>query len=123
MVGSMGLQHELIPLSLLRCEKQSLNAMMTFPLVMVGGDTAGTEPPLLADMMPRPRCARVLRPHGHGCTRTVRGIGAAPLTIRPRRAARWLGIALAAACSIGLIALWGCPRGRGGLRPEIPGVV
>lgn len=53
---------------------------------MVVGDTARIEPLLLAGKMPCPRCAGVLRPHGHGRTRTVRGIGAARLTVRPRRA-------------------------------------
>lgn len=54
--------------------------------MMVVGDAARTEPLLLAGKMPCPRCAGALRPHGHGRTRTVRGSGAARLTIRPRRA-------------------------------------
>lgn len=44
------------------------------------------EPLLRNGKMPCPRCAGVLRPHGHGRTRTVRSIGTALLTIRPRRA-------------------------------------
>ena len=54
--------------------------------MMVVGDTARTEPLLLDGNMPCPRCSGALRPHGHGRTRTVRGIGAARVTIRPRRA-------------------------------------
>lgn len=53
---------------------------------MVVGDTTRTELLLLGGKMPCPRCGGALRPHGHGRTRTVRGIGAARLTVRPRRA-------------------------------------
>ena len=41
---------------------------------------------LLAGDLPCPLCRRVLRPFGNGRTRTVRGIGAATVTVTPRRA-------------------------------------
>ena len=44
------------------------------------------EESLLAGAMRCPGCAGTLRPHGHACTRTVRGLGAATLTVTPRRA-------------------------------------
>jgi hypothetical protein len=44
------------------------------------------EESLLAGTMPCPGCAGNLRPHGHARTRTVRGLGAATLTVTPRRA-------------------------------------
>ena len=40
---------------------------------------------LLRAQMRRPRCAGVLRPHGHARARTVRGLGQATLRVRPRR--------------------------------------
>jgi hypothetical protein len=44
------------------------------------------EESLLAGAMRCPGCAGTLRPHGHARTRTVRGLGAATLTVAPRRA-------------------------------------
>jgi transposase-like protein len=41
---------------------------------------------LQAGSMRCPGCAGRLRPHGHGRTRSVRGLGASLLTVRPRRA-------------------------------------
>jgi transposase-like protein len=44
------------------------------------------EASLQAGAMRCPRCAGRLRPHGHGRTRTVRGLGADTLSVTPRRA-------------------------------------
>lgn len=44
------------------------------------------EESLLTAGMRCPGCAGTLRPHGHARTRTVRGLGAATLTVTPRRA-------------------------------------
>jgi len=44
------------------------------------------EASLLRGDMRCPRCAGVLRPHGHARARTVRGLGSATLHVRPRRA-------------------------------------
>lgn len=44
------------------------------------------EDSVLAGAMCCPRCAGTLRPYGHARTRTVRGLGAATLTVTPRRA-------------------------------------
>lgn len=41
---------------------------------------------LQAGAMSCPQCAGQLRPHGHGLTRTVRGMGRETVTVRPRRA-------------------------------------
>lgn len=40
---------------------------------------------LHAGQLDCPGCAGALRPHGHGRTRTVRGVGSDRLTVRPRR--------------------------------------
>ncbi|WP_125612134.1 DUF6431 domain-containing protein [Specibacter cremeus] len=44
------------------------------------------EAALRAGEIPCPGCSGRLRPHGHARTRTVRGLGDARLTVRPRRA-------------------------------------
>lgn len=43
------------------------------------------EQAMRAGTMGCPRCPGRLRPHGHGRTRTVRGLGEATLRVRPRR--------------------------------------
>jgi Domain of unknown function (DUF6431) len=54
--------------------------------VIVVVSLARAEQTLLAGEMPCPRCQGVLRPFGTGRTRTVRGVGAATVTVTPRRA-------------------------------------
>src|SRR5664279_1065745 len=53
---------------------------------MVVSCPARAERALRAGTMSCPRCTGQLRPYGHGRTRTVRGLGAAMLTVTPRRA-------------------------------------
>lgn len=52
------------------------------------GQPEQTEKALLAGEIPCPYCSVPLLPHEHARTRTVRGLGDARLTMRPRRARR-----------------------------------
>ena len=55
-------------------------------VVMAVSGSSWAEELLLAGDMPCPGCRGVLRPHGHGRTRTVRGLGQSAITVTPRRA-------------------------------------
>jgi len=54
--------------------------------VIVVSSPSRAEQLLVDGDIPCPACCGVLRPHGHGRTRTVRGMGAARVTVTPRRA-------------------------------------
>ena len=56
-----------------------LTSINGFDVVMVVASLQRAEEILLAGELPCPRCQGVLRPFGNGRTRTVRGVGAAPL--------------------------------------------
>ena len=51
--------------------------------VIVVASTSQAEQLLLAGDIGCPGCNAALRPHGHGRTRTVRGVGAQRVTTRP----------------------------------------
>lgn len=53
--------------------------------MMVVTSAGDAETALKAGEMACPACTGQLRPHGHGRTRTVRGMGITRLTVRPRR--------------------------------------
>ena len=77
--------HELAP-SRRRCGRKPSLAMNGVVIGDRGALPARAEKSLLAGAMHCPRCAGTLRPHGHGRPRTVRGMGAATLSVTPRRA-------------------------------------
>ena len=54
--------------------------------MMIANSPQRDEAALRAGEIPCPGCSGRLRPHGHARTRTVRGLGEARLTVRPRRA-------------------------------------
>ena len=54
--------------------------------VIVVASASEAEQLLLAGDIDCPGCNAALRPHGHGRTRTVRGVGAQRVTRTPRRA-------------------------------------
>ena len=54
--------------------------------MIVVSSPARAEQLLVDGEIPCPACRGVLRPHGHGRIRTVRGMGAARVTVTPRRA-------------------------------------
>ena len=54
--------------------------------VIVVASASQAEQLLLAGDIGCPGCSAALRPHGHGRTRTVRGLGAQRVTHTPRRA-------------------------------------
>lgn len=54
--------------------------------MMIVGSPQRDEAALLAGDVLCPGCSAQLRPHGYARTRTVRGLGSAQLTVRPRRA-------------------------------------
>ena len=54
--------------------------------VIVVASASEAEQLLLAGDIGCPGCSAALRPHGHGRTRTVRGVGAQRVTHTPRRA-------------------------------------
>ena len=54
--------------------------------VIVVASASQAEQLLLAGDIGCPGCSATLRPHGHGRTRTVRGVGAQRVTHTPRRA-------------------------------------
>ncbi len=54
--------------------------------MIVVASASQAEQLLLAGDIGGPGCTATLRPHGHGRTRTVRGVGAQRVTHRPRRA-------------------------------------
>jgi hypothetical protein len=54
--------------------------------VIVVASASEAEQLLLAGDIGCPGCNAALRPHGHGRTRTVRGVGAQRVTRTPRRA-------------------------------------
>lgn len=54
--------------------------------MMIVGSPHRDEAALLAGEIPCPGCSAPLRPHGHACIRSVRGLGDARVTVQPRRA-------------------------------------